>query len=50
MQTVLLALYYDFVGVHKTLKITPATGAGVRPRLGGIADVIGVVEAWEAAR
>jgi len=35
MQTVLLALYYDFVGVHKTLKIPPATGAGVRPRLWG---------------
>ena len=42
-------LYYNFVRIHKTLKTTPAMAAGVTDRLWEVADMINVIEAWEAA-
>jgi len=44
----LFALYYNFVRVHKTLRMTPAMAAGVTKRLWEISDVVDVLEAWEA--
>ena len=41
-------LYYNFVRIHKTLKITPAMAAGVTNRLWEVADMVNVLEAWEA--
>jgi hypothetical protein len=41
-------LYYNFVRIHKTLKITPATAVGVANRLWEVGDMVGVLEAWEA--
>jgi len=41
-------LYYNFVRIHKTLKVTPAMAAGVTDRLWEVADMVGVLEAWEA--
>jgi len=41
-------LYYNFVRVHKTLKVTPAMAAGVTDRLWEVADMVAVLEAWEA--
>jgi IS1 family transposase len=41
-------LHYNFVRIHKTLKITPAMAAGVTDRLWEVADMVGVLEAWEA--
>ena len=43
-------LYYNFVRIHKTLKITPAMAAGVTERLWEMADGIDVLEAWEAGQ
>ena len=43
-------LYYDFVRIHKTLKTTPAMAAGVTDRLWEVADMVEVLEAWEAAQ
>ena len=40
--------YYNFVRIHKTLKVTPAMAAGVTDRLWEVADMVGVLEAWEA--
>lgn len=40
-------LYYNFVRIHKTLKVTPAMAAGVTDRLWEVADMITVLEAWE---
>ncbi len=40
-------LYYNFVRVHKTLKVTPAIAAGVTKRLWEMGDVVDVLEAWE---
>ncbi|MGO9741321.1 MAG: IS1 family transposase [Roseiarcus sp.] len=41
-------LYYNFVRIHKTLKTTPAMAAGVTERLWEVADMVSVLEAWEA--
>jgi IS1 family transposase len=41
-------LYYNFVRVHKTLRMSPAMAAGVTKRLWEIGDVVNVLENWEA--
>jgi hypothetical protein len=46
-----LALYfvfYNFVRMHKTLKMTPAMAAGVSDRLWSIEDVVALLDAREA--
>jgi IS1 family transposase len=42
-------LYYNFVRIHKTLRTTPAMAAGISNRLWEVADMVNVLEAWEAA-
>lgn len=42
-------LYYNFVRIHKTLKTTPAMAAGVTDRVWEVADMVGVLEAWESS-
>lgn len=41
-------MYYNFVRIHKTLRVTPAMAAGVADRLWEIADIVALVEASEA--
>ena len=43
-------MFYNFVRVHQTLKITPAMAAGVTERLWEISDIVKVLEDWEAQR
>ncbi len=43
-------MYYNFVRIHKTLRMTPAMAAKVTDRLWEIGDIVGVLEDWEAAR
>jgi IS1 family transposase len=45
----LFAMYYNFVRIHKTLKVTPAMAAKVTERLWEMGDIVDVLEAWEAA-
>jgi hypothetical protein len=40
-------MYYNFVRIHQTLKMTPAMAAGVSKRLWEMADIVDVLEAWE---
>jgi IS1 family transposase len=40
-------LYYNFVRVHQTLKVSPAMAAGVTNRLWEMKDVVAMLEAWE---
>jgi IS1 family transposase len=40
--------YYNFVRIHKTLRVTPAMAAGVTDRLWEMADLVAVIEAAEA--
>jgi IS1 family transposase len=41
-------LYYNFVRVHQTLRMSPAMAAGVTKRLWEMSDVVTMLEAWEA--
>ena len=43
----LYTMYYNFVRIHKTLRVTPAMAAGVTKRLWEIGDMVGVLEDWE---
>lgn len=43
-------LYYNFVRVHQTLKVSPAMAAGVTKRLWEMKDVVEMLEAWEATQ
>src|SRR5712671_2084988 len=42
-------MYYNFVRIHKTLRMTPAMAASVTSRLWEMSDVVEVLEAWETA-
>jgi len=42
-------LYYNFVRIHQTPKVTPAMAARVTDRHWEVADMITVLEAWEAS-
>jgi hypothetical protein len=44
------AVWYNFVRIHKTLKVAPAMEAGVSDRLLSIEDVVGIVDEWETAQ
>jgi IS1 family transposase len=41
-------MFYNFVRVHKTLKVTPAMAAGVTTRLWEMTDIVDLIDAWEA--
>ena len=41
----LFTTYYNFVRIHKTLRMTPAMAAGVSSRLWEIGDIVALVEA-----
>ena len=38
-------MHYNFVRIHKTLRVTPAMVAGVTDRLWSIEDIAGLIEA-----
>ena len=40
-------VWYNFVEMHKTLKMTPAMAAGVPDRLWSMGDIVDVAEALE---
>jgi hypothetical protein len=42
------AMYYNFVRIHQTLKVTPAMAAGGTDRLWEMSDVVDMLEAFEA--
>lgn len=44
------AMYYNFVRIHQTLKVTPAMAAGVTDRLWEMSDVVDLLETFEVAR
>lgn len=40
-------MHYNFVRIHKTLRVTPAMAAGVTDRLWSVSDIVDVLEKWE---
>lgn len=43
-------MHYNFVRIHQTLRCTPAMAAGVSATLWELADMVKVLEAWEASQ
>lgn len=43
-------MYYNFVRIHKTLRVTPAMAAGVTDKLWEVADIVTMLESWESAK
>ncbi len=43
-------MYYNFVRVHKTLRMTPAMAAGVTTKLWEVSDIVALIEAKEAEK
>jgi hypothetical protein len=43
----LYAVWYNFVRIHKTLKVAPAMEAGVSERLMSLEDIVRIVDEWE---
>jgi hypothetical protein len=41
-------MHYNFVRIHTTLRCTPAMAVGVTTKLWEVADVVTVLEDWEA--
>jgi hypothetical protein len=44
------SMYYNFVRLHQTLKVSPAMAAGVTDRLWEMTDVVDMLDAFEAKR
>jgi hypothetical protein len=42
-------MYYNFVRIHQTLKVTPAMAAGVTDKLWEMDDLVAMLEQWEIA-
>lgn len=40
-------MYYNFVKVHKTLRMTPAMAIGVADKIWDIEDIVEILEKWE---
>lgn len=40
-------MYYNFIRIHQTLKITPAMAAGVTDKLWEMDDLVVMLEQWE---
>jgi IS1 family transposase len=43
-------MFYNFVRIHQTLRVTPAMAAGVCDRVWDISDIVRVLEAWETQK
>jgi hypothetical protein len=42
-------MYYNFVRIRRTLKVTPAMAAGVSKKLWEVSDIVAMLEQWELA-
>ena len=40
----LYALWYNFVRIHKTLRVSPAMAAGIETRLWSFEDVVALID------
>ncbi len=46
----LYALWYNFIRIHKTLRVSPAMESGLVDHLFSFEDLIGIVDEWEASQ
>ena len=43
-------MYYNFVRIHQTLRVTPAMAAGITDKLWDMADVVALLDERDAQR
>jgi hypothetical protein len=43
-------MHYNFVRIHQKLRVSPAMAAGVTTMLWSLADMVRVIEEWEAVK
>ena len=43
-------LYYNFVRIHKSLKVMPAMAAGASDRLWSVEDIVALIDARDARK
>jgi hypothetical protein len=48
VQQALYFLFYNFVRIHKSLRVTPAMAAGITDRLWSMEDAVALLDAREA--
>jgi hypothetical protein len=48
--TAIYFMHYNFVRIHQSLRVTPAMAAKATGRLWDVADVVKVLEDWQAAQ
>lgn len=41
-------IHYNFARIHSTLRVTPAMAAGLTDHVWSLAEIVGLLEAWEA--
>ena len=46
----LYAVWYNFIRIHKTLRVTPAMEAGLVSSLFTFKELIAIVDEWEASQ
>ena len=46
----LYAVWYNFIRIHKTLRVTPAMESGIVDHLFSFEDLIGIADEWEASQ
>ena len=46
----LYAVWYNFIRIRKTLRVTPATEAGVTDWLFSYDELVGIVDEWEESQ
>jgi hypothetical protein len=46
----LYALWYNFIRVHKTLRVSPAMESGIVDQLFSFEELVGIVDEWEASQ
>ena len=46
----LYAVWYNFIRIHKTLRVTPVMEAGITDRLFTYDELVGIVDEWEASQ
>ena len=42
-------VYYNFIRIHKSLRVTPAMAAGISDRLMGFEDIVALIDAEHPA-
>ncbi len=46
----LYAVYYNFIRIHRTPRVTPAMESSIVDHLFSFDDLIGIVDEWEASQ